>query len=130
MTTVPGTSRTTRKVNVVKSIPGMICTGSTTEYEATSTRPNISITHEKARSKYDATENHTETPSTQPNISVAHEFSRMGSNIGMCPTYRNRGKFHQRDQKFQLHMKKQVRHHWNFHQRDQLFQLHMNRNTR
>jgi hypothetical protein len=69
----PVTGRTTRKVNVVvgSKIPGTI---HITKYDATLTPPNISITHEEARSKYAATEIHdTETPSIRSNISIAHE---------------------------------------------------------
>ncbi|OEU12140.1 chitinase-like protein [Fragilariopsis cylindrus CCMP1102] len=48
------TSRTTRKANVVESIPGMIHTGTST-------------------TEYNATDIHVEMPSTRSNISIAHE---------------------------------------------------------
>ncbi|OEU13213.1 hypothetical protein FRACYDRAFT_241548 [Fragilariopsis cylindrus CCMP1102] len=85
-TTVPVTTRTsrtpvtdgiTRKVNEIK-ILGMI---HTTKYDATSTRPNISIAHEErhqeTRSKYAATENRVtekwKFSSPRSKISIAHE---------------------------------------------------------
>jgi hypothetical protein len=55
----------------------------TGKWKFSTTRSKISITHEEARSKYAATENHiTETPSTRSNISITHEEASTGkSNV-------------------------------------------------
>jgi hypothetical protein len=92
----PVTGRTTREVNVVGSkILGTIHTG-TTKYEATSTRSNISIAHERISksliSKYDATENHVSTGIPPIKVLKSCESTQTGSKILI--THENLTHFH------------------------------------